>query len=80
MVQHRWVVEAWSRIDNKWLHIAAGYVRALRLRHWLYAGYELQELLLSVGFSRVQLYASFAGAADSHGANRLIAVPYKPGD
>jgi hypothetical protein len=30
-VQHRWVVEAWSRIDSEWLHIAARYVRAFRL-------------------------------------------------
>jgi hypothetical protein len=80
VVQHRWVVEAWSRIANKWLHIAAGYVRALRLRHWLYAGYELKELLLSVSFSRVQLYSSFAGAAYSRGANRLIAVAHKHGE
>jgi hypothetical protein len=79
-VQHRWVVEAWSRIDSEWLHIAAGYVRAFRLRHWLYAGYELKELLLSVGFSRVQLDASFARAADRRGANRLIAVAHKHGE
>jgi hypothetical protein len=74
------VVEDWSRIDNEWLHVAAGYVCAFRLRHWLYSGNELKELLLSVGFFWVQLYASFAGAADGPGANQLIAVAHKHGE
>ena len=77
LVQRRWVVEDWSRVDNEWLHIAAGDVRVFRLRHWLYSGYELKELLLSVGFSRVQLYGSFEGAAYGPAANRLIAVAHK---
>lgn len=42
--QRRWVVEDWSRIDNEWLHITAGAVPAFRLRHWLYSGYELNEV------------------------------------
>lgn len=80
VVQRRWVVEDWSGIDNEWLHITAGDVRAFCLRHWLYSGYELKELPLSVGFSRVQLYGGFAGAADGPGANRLIAVAHKHGE
>jgi hypothetical protein len=70
----------WSRVDNEWLHIAAGDVRVFRLRHWLYSGYELKELLLSVGFSQVQLYGSFEGAAYGPAANRLIAVAHKHGE
>ena len=50
------------------------------LRHWLYSGYELKELPLSVGFSWVQLYGGFAGTADGPGANRLIAVSHKQGE
>jgi hypothetical protein len=60
--------------------ITATDVRAFRLRHWLYSGYELKELLLSVGFARVQLYGSVAGAVYGPGANRLIAVAHKHGE
>jgi hypothetical protein len=77
LVRRCWVIEGWSRIDNEWLHISAGDVRVFRLRHWLYSGYELKELLLSVGFSRVQLYGSFEGTEYGPAANRLIAVAHK---
>jgi len=39
----------------------------------------LKELLLSVGFARVQLYGSFTGAVYGPGAIRLIAVARKHG-
>jgi hypothetical protein len=59
--------------------ISTGDLRAFRWRHWLYSGYELNELLLSVGFARVQLYGSFTGGVYGLGAIRLIAVARKHG-
>jgi SAM-dependent methyltransferase len=70
-------IEDWSRIENEWLLISGRGVRTFRLRHWLYAGAELRDLLLSSGFSAVELKGSFKGAAYGPGAERLIAVARK---
>jgi SAM-dependent methyltransferase len=79
LIQRRQVIEDWSRINNEWLLIQAGAVRTFLLYHWLYAGVELKELLLSSGFATVQLYGNFEGAAYGPGATRLIAVARKSG-
>lgn len=77
LVQRRHVIEDWSRITNEWLLIQAGVVRTFRMQHWLYSGVELQGLLLGSGFTTVQLYGNFEGAAYGPGATRLIAVARK---
>jgi len=48
-------------------------------RKSVYAGAELKVLLGSIGFTTVQLYGRFEGAAYGPGANRLIAVAHKSG-
>ena len=78
--QRRQVIEDWSRMDNEWLLVHAGAVQTFHLRHWLYAGAELKELLLSSGFTTVQLYRNFEGAAYGPEATRLIAVARKSGE
>jgi hypothetical protein len=79
LVQRRQVIEDWSRIDNEWLLINTGAVQTFRLQHWLYSGAELKGLLLDSGFTTVQLYGTFEGAAYGPGATRLIAVAGKSG-
>jgi SAM-dependent methyltransferase len=77
LVQRRRVIEDWSRIDNEWLLIQAGTVRSFHVRHWLYAGAELKEMLQRSGFATVHLYGNFEGAPYGPEATRLIAVARK---
>jgi SAM-dependent methyltransferase len=77
LIQRRTVVDDWSRLDNEWIIITDGGVQRFHLRHWVYSGRELKELLASVGFAHIALYGDFEGAAYGPNARRLIAVARK---
>jgi SAM-dependent methyltransferase len=78
LVQRRRVVDDWCRVENEWLVVEKGVVRAFRFRHWLYSGRELKELLAAAGFDPVVLHGSFDGGEYGPEATRLIAVARKP--
>jgi SAM-dependent methyltransferase len=77
LVQRRAVIDDWSKMDNEWIIIENDVARTFRLRHWVYSGHELKDLLASVGFSHNALYGDFDGAAYGPNARRLIAVARK---
>ncbi len=77
VVQRRRILEEWNRMEAEFVFVADGAARCLTTRHWLYSGLELRTLLASAGFSGVELYGSFAGAAYGPAAESLIAVAVK---
>ncbi len=78
IVQRRRVIDGWSRMENEWILIKDGSMRTLRLRHWLYSGKELSDMLGVAGFSSVRLYGDFDGSPYDQSAKRLVAVAEKP--
>lgn len=77
IVQRRRVVDDWSRMENEWLLLRSGSTRTLRLRHWLYSGRELREMLEAAGFASVTLCGDLDGAPYDQVAKRLVAVARK---
>ena len=51
-----------------------GDASRFHLRHWLYSGWEMCELLTEAGFASVQLYGNLDGVPYGPEAQRLIAV------
>jgi hypothetical protein len=72
------VVDDWSKIDGEWILLAENRVSKFHVRHWIYSGKEIRELLTNVGFVEVSLYGSFDGAPYDPQAQRLIAAARKP--
>lgn len=77
LVQRRKAIDDWSRMENEWLLIRDGRVRSFRLRHWIYSGRELRQMLESVGFSAIDLYGGLDGSPYGPDAQRLVAVARK---
>jgi SAM-dependent methyltransferase len=78
IVQRRQVTDDWSRMENEWLLIKDASMKTLRLRHWIYSGRELREMLEAAGFSSVTLHGDLDGSPYNQLANRLVAVARKP--
>jgi SAM-dependent methyltransferase len=76
-LEERSPAEGWEAIDNRWLLIKDGQIREQRYRIRIYSGVELQAVMLSVGFSRVDLFGTLDGAPYDHTARRLVAVGTK---
>jgi SAM-dependent methyltransferase len=77
IVQRRRVVDDWSHMENEWLLLRNGSITTLRLRHWLYSGRELREMLEAAGFPSVTLCGDLDGAPYDQEAKRLLAVARK---
>jgi SAM-dependent methyltransferase len=73
LVQRRSPIDDWNRMDNEWILVREGEARSFRIRHWIYSGQELRELLLTAGFAAVDLFGDLDGAAYGPSAARLIA-------
>jgi len=71
-------VDDWSRIEGDWILLEGERATRFQIRHWLYSGRELRELLTSVGFVDVKLFGNYDGAPYDNQAQRLIAVAKKP--
>ncbi|HTU27102.1 MAG TPA: class I SAM-dependent methyltransferase [Pirellulales bacterium] len=78
MIHRNEIIDDWSRVDGEWILISGERVTRWRIRHWLYSGREIRELLSSVGFVDVRLYGNFAGDPYGPGAARLVAVARRP--
>ncbi len=73
-VQQRHIADARSILVEQWTVVTNRTRRTFRAQQRLYAGTELRDLLLSVGFSTVELFGSFDATAYDENAKRLIAV------
>ena len=72
------LIDDWSRIDDEWILLEGSRASRFRIRHWIYSGREIRELMASVGFADVSLHGSFDGTPYDSQAQRLIAVAKKP--
>jgi SAM-dependent methyltransferase len=79
LVQRRRAIDDWSRIEAEWLFFQDGGMKRFVLRHWIYSGAELKELLLSGGFETVRLFGNLDGSPYGPTAARLVAVARKGG-
>jgi SAM-dependent methyltransferase len=78
LVHRQSIVDDWSRIDAEWILVDGDHASRFHLRHWLYSGQEMRQLLTAVGFADVALYGTFDGTPYDPQAQRLIAVARKP--
>jgi hypothetical protein len=76
-VQRRRAIDDWSRMENEWILIRDGEMKTFRLRHWIYSGREMRQLLESVGFGSVSMYGDLEGMPYGPQAQRLVAVARK---
>ena len=74
VVQRRRIVDGWRRIENAWTVVRDDRARSFSLRHWLYSGAELRQMLVDAGFAEVALFGGFDGAPYGPAATRLVAV------
>lgn len=74
LVQHREIIEGWSRVQTEWMIVDGERARSLRFRCWLYSGRELRLLLQDAGFEEVALYGDLEGTPYGPDARRLVAV------
>ena len=75
LIQQPNVNRDWTRMHLEWtVAKPAGESRTYRFEHHLYSGSELQDRLLSCGFSSVRLYGDLQGSPYGPDATRLVAV------
>ena len=77
LVQRRRAINDWREMDNYWTLIQGENARTFYIRHWIYTGFELKQMLLAAGFTSVTLYGDFDGSEYGPEARRLIAVARK---
>ncbi|MBN2312107.1 MAG: methyltransferase domain-containing protein [Candidatus Hydrogenedentes bacterium] len=71
------VVDAWRRIENRWIWIDGPERHEFAVSHWIYSARELSELLRAVGFGGIRVCGDLGGAPYDHEARRLVAVARK---
>lgn len=77
LLQRSQVRDDWCRVDNDWILLKKDRFHKFNYHHSIYAGSELKERLLTVGFEEVQLFGDLKGASYGMNATRLIAVARK---
>jgi SAM-dependent methyltransferase len=77
--ERRRIADDWSALISDWVVIRGGTRKSFRVKQRLYAGTEIRDLLLSVGFAKVALRGSLdAKAPYDESATRLVAVALAP--
>ncbi len=77
-VQRRRVRDAWTRMEMDWLFLEGETVRyAQTLRHFIYSGRELRDMLRAAGFANVAIHGNLRGDPYGPEATRLVAVARK---
>jgi SAM-dependent methyltransferase len=75
LIQQPRVNQDWTRMHLEWtVARPGGESRTYRFEHQLYSGSDLQDRVLSCGFSTVRLYGDLQGSPYGPDATRLIAV------
>ena len=67
----------WSIMTSRWILIRNGTRKEFTVSLRMFSARELSDLLLSVGFSRVEVFGHLNGAPYDHRANRLIIIATK---
>ncbi len=71
------ITDDWTHIDAEWVLVEGSRASTFRLRHWIYSGQEIRDLLTSAGFRDVSLYGGFDGVPYDPQAARQVAVARK---
>ena len=74
LLEERVIRNGWERIENRWILIRGAERHEQRFSLRLYSGVELMALMLSVGFSSVELFGTLDGGSYDQTARRLAAV------
>ena len=74
LVCRQTILDDWSRIDSEWICVKADEVSHFHLRHWLYSGWEMHQLLTEAGFCRCPALRQPGRRTYGPEAERLIAV------
>lgn len=77
VLQERKVRDGWEGIENHWIIVKDGERVEKQFFIRLYSGIELKAMMLSAGFSRVNLYGTLEGDPYDQKARRLVAVGVK---
>lgn len=77
LLEARSVGPDWAWIENVWTVIKDDVQKEMAFRVRLYSGVELRKALSAAGFSTVELYGDWDGAAYDARARRLIGVARK---
>jgi SAM-dependent methyltransferase len=77
IMEERRVLEGWSKIESRWIHLKGTerYQATLTVR--LYSGVEMSAMLKEAGFREVATYGSLGGTPYDQRAERLVAVATK---
>lgn len=76
-LQERRVIDAWSKMENRWVLLRGEERHEYTFTHWIYSASELSAMLKSSGFETVMTYGDYAGRPYDHMAKRLVAVARK---
>jgi hypothetical protein len=77
LLEERWIVNDWTRIENRWILLEGAERREWTVAHPLYGASDLRRALTEVGFGLVTIFGDLAGAPYDHAARRLVAVARK---
>jgi SAM-dependent methyltransferase len=77
LLQARKVSNNWSWMTNRWILTGDGETIAYEAGHWIYSAFELQSMLKTAGFARVEVYGDIAGGPYDERAERLVAAAWK---
>ncbi|MBN2496218.1 MAG: class I SAM-dependent methyltransferase [Deltaproteobacteria bacterium] len=70
-------VEDWDWVRSRWIAYRDGRRHEFHVRHRLYSGREIADLLCRAGFAEVAVYGTLHGAPYDQKAERLVAVARK---
>jgi SAM-dependent methyltransferase len=71
------LIEAWTKIRNRWTIISGAQRREFTFTHWLYSAGELKQLLTEAGFANCEFFGDLKKAPYDHTATRLAVVARK---
>jgi SAM-dependent methyltransferase len=77
VMEERRVLDGWSRLESRWIHLRGTDRRESTLVIRLYSGEEMIAMLKRAGFAEVKLYGSLPGTPYDNHAERLVAVACK---
>ncbi|MFQ5831277.1 MAG: class I SAM-dependent methyltransferase [Candidatus Thorarchaeota archaeon] len=78
ILRERKIVNDWSMAHKTWHFIEkGGRIHRWEITHWIYSAAELKSMLMSAGFSQVQIYGSLDGSAYDNEATLIVAVATK---
>ena len=72
LLEHREVLDHWTRLRTRWIFLRDGAQHDHSFEHHCYAADELRELLTRGGFDAVSVFGNLKSAPYDHRAERLI--------